>query len=53
MNDACLALAGTYAGELERYAALFSRLDGNLVALIARLKGVKGAKNPLEALLAD
>jgi predicted aminopeptidase len=53
MNDACLALAGTYAGELERYAALFSRLDGNLVALIARLKGVKGSKNPLETLLAD
>jgi len=53
MNDACLALTGTYAAELERYAALFSRLDGNLGALIARLKGVKGSKDPLEALLAD
>jgi predicted aminopeptidase len=53
MNDACLALTGTYAAELERYAALFSKLDGDLVALIARLKGVKGSKDPLEALLAD
>jgi predicted aminopeptidase len=53
MNDACLALTGTYAAELERYAALFSRLDGDLVALIARLKGVKGSKDPLEALLSD
>jgi predicted aminopeptidase len=53
MNDACLALTGTYAAELERYAALFSRLDGNLVALIARLRDVKDSKDPLEALLAD
>jgi predicted aminopeptidase len=53
MNDACLALTGTYAAELERYATLFSQLDGDLVALIARLKGVKGSKNPLEALLSD
>jgi predicted aminopeptidase len=53
MNDACLALTGTYAAELERYAALLSRLDGNLGALIARLKGVKDSKDPLEALLAD
>ncbi len=53
MNDACLALTGTYAAELKRYAALFSRLDGDLVALIARLKDVKGSKDPLEALLAD
>jgi predicted aminopeptidase len=53
MNDACLALTGTYASELERYAALFSRLDGDLGALIARLKSVKSAKDPLEALLAD
>jgi predicted aminopeptidase len=53
MNDACLALAGTYADELERYSALFSRLDGDLVELIARLKGVEGSEDPLEALLAD
>ncbi len=53
MNDACLALTGTYAAELERYAELFSRLDGDLIALIARLTGVAGSKDPLEALLAD
>jgi len=53
MNDACLALAGTYAAELERYAELLAELDGDLGALIARLKGVKGSKDPLEALLAD
>jgi len=53
MNDACLALAGTYAAELERYAAFFSRIDGDLAALIARLKSVKGSKDPLEAFLAD
>jgi len=53
MNAACLALTGTYAAELERYAGLFSRLDGDLPALIARLEGVEGASDPLEALLAD
>jgi len=53
MNDACLALTGTYAAELERYAALYSRLDGNLVALIARLKRVEDSKDPLEALFDD
>jgi len=53
MNDACLALTGTYASDREPYAELFSRLDGDLVALITRLKSVEHAKNPLEALLAD
>jgi predicted aminopeptidase len=53
MNDACLALTGTYASDLERFAELFARLDGDLVALIARLKGVEGAKDPVEALIAD
>jgi predicted aminopeptidase len=53
MNDACLALAGTYASELERYAALFSQLDRDLNALIARLEAAKDAKDPLEALLAN
>jgi predicted aminopeptidase len=53
LNDACLALAGTYAAELDRYAALFSRLDGDLSALVARLKGVKNSKDPLGALLTD
>jgi predicted aminopeptidase len=53
MNDACLALTGTYAAELDQYATLYSRIDGDLTALIDRLKGVKGAKDPLEALIAD
>jgi len=53
MNDACLALTGTYASELERYAQLLSRLDGGLPALIARLRSVEGAEDPLAALLAD
>ncbi|MBW2541781.1 MAG: aminopeptidase [Deltaproteobacteria bacterium] len=53
MNDACLALTGTYASELERYAELFARLDGDLVALIARLRSVEDAEDPLQALLAD
>ena len=53
MNDACLALTGTYASELERYVELFARLDGDLVALIARLEGVEDAEDPREALLAD
>jgi len=53
MNDACLALAGTYASDLERFEQLYARLDGDLVALIARLKRVDGAKDPLAALLAE
>jgi predicted aminopeptidase len=53
MNDACLALTGTYADEVDQYSKLYTRLDGDLTALIGRLKGVKGAKDPLEALIAD
>ena len=53
MNDACLALTGTYASELEEYAELFARLDGDLVALIARLRSVEDAEDPLEALRAN
>jgi predicted aminopeptidase len=53
MNDACLALAGTYTADLDKYAALFSRLEGDLGALIARLEAAKDAKDPLEALLAN
>jgi len=53
MNDACLALVGTYADDLEHYEALYARLDGDLRALIARLVRVRHASDPLEALLAD
>ncbi len=53
MNDACLALVGTYADDLEHYAGLLARLGGDLRALIARLERVRGAEDPLAALLAD
>ncbi len=53
MNDACLALTGTYSADLDRYSELLRRLDGDLAVFIARLERAKGAEDPLEALLAD
>ena len=38
LNDACLALRGTYTGDLERHAEVFDALGGDLSAFIIRLR---------------
>jgi predicted aminopeptidase len=46
LNDACLALRGTYSRDLPRHAAVLDRLDGELPQFIERLRGVADSKDP-------
>jgi predicted aminopeptidase len=52
LNDACLALAATYASDIPRYAEKLDALDGDLAAFVRRLREVADADDPREALLA-
>ena len=52
LNDACLALAATYASDIPRYAEKLEALDGDLAAFVSRLRDVADADDPREALLA-
>ena len=38
LNDACLALRGTYTDDLPRHAEVFHALGGDLSAFVARLR---------------
>ena len=46
LGDACLALGGTYAADLERHAEVLAALDGDLTALIERLRQAAEAEDP-------
>jgi predicted aminopeptidase len=52
LNDACLALAATYASDIPRYAEKLKALGGDLAAFVARLRELADADDPREALLA-
>jgi predicted aminopeptidase len=49
LNDACLALRGTYARDAERHAQLLASLGGDLRAFVARLRAAASAENPRAA----
>ncbi len=49
INDACLALQGTYAGDTPRHRRVLEALDGDLVRFIARLREAAGQSDPREA----
>jgi predicted aminopeptidase len=51
MNDACVALTGTYSSDLERFRELLAELRGDLAAFVARLENAADAPDPLQALL--
>ena len=51
LNDACLALAGTYSADLPRYAEKLAAEGGDLRAFVARLREISDAPDPREALL--
>ncbi len=51
LNDACLAIAGTYAADLPRYAEALEALGGDLRAFVARLREAAAAADPRAALL--
>jgi predicted aminopeptidase len=50
LNDACLALRGTYAGDLDRLTAVLERLDGDLEELVRRVAALSGSEDPLAGL---
>jgi len=52
LNDACLALSGTYGAEIERYAAALEAMSGDLPAFVSRLRAVADDPDPEAALLA-
>jgi predicted aminopeptidase len=53
LNDACLALRGTYAGDIPRHRAVLDRLDGDLPRFIARLREAAEHDDPRAAFFAE
>ena len=49
LSDACLALGGTYVRDLPRHAKLLADLNGDLVAMIARLSSWADGDRSVEA----
>jgi len=50
LGDACLALAGTYHGDLERWDGVLTELDGDLEAFVERARRAAEAPDPRRAL---
>ena len=46
INDACLAIQGTYVADTSRHLAVLAQLDGDLVRFIARLRQAADADDP-------
>lgn len=53
LNDACLALIGTYSSDIEKYATRLRELAGDLPRFIALLAASADADDPKSALLAS
>jgi predicted aminopeptidase len=51
LNDACLAIVGTYSADLPRYAEILSSLGGDLQAFVERVREAAQAPDPRAALL--
>jgi predicted aminopeptidase len=51
LNDACLALAGTYAGDLPRLAEALAAQGGDLRGFVGRVREAARAPDPRAALL--
>jgi hypothetical protein len=51
LNDACLALFGTYGADLDRYTAKLAALGDDLTAFIEALRSASDAPDPAEVLL--
>jgi predicted aminopeptidase len=52
LNDACLAIVGTYSADLPRYAEILASLGGDLQAFVGRMREAAKAPDPSAALLA-
>ncbi len=46
INDACLAIRGTYVADTESYRTVFDRLGGDLPGFVARLREAADANDP-------
>ena len=53
LNDACLALSGTYTADAERYAEVLDSLDGDLPAFVQRLKRAAASDDPRAAFFGE
>ena len=51
LNDACLALTGTYSADLPRYAEALAASGGDLHAFVERVRAAAQAPDPMTALL--
>lgn len=51
LNDACLALVGTYAADLPDYAFRLHGMDGDVGGFVAALRAAADSDEPREALL--
>ncbi len=51
LNDACIALTGTYSDDLDSYAEALRDLGSDLRAFVARFREAAGADDPRAALL--
>jgi hypothetical protein len=50
LNDACLAIAATYAADTACYARALDALGGDLVRFVARMREAMAADDPRAAL---
>lgn len=53
LNDACLAIGGTYAADTERHEERLARLHGDLPAFIQQLEQAAGTDDPRAAFFDD
>jgi predicted aminopeptidase len=53
LNDACLAISGTYHEDTAALVAVFAALGGDLRAFLARVQQAAGADEPRAALLGE
>jgi predicted aminopeptidase len=51
LNDACLALVGTYGGQIDRFAAALTDLAGDLPAFVERARQAATTADPERVLL--
>ena len=53
LNDACLAIQGTYAGDIARHEQLLEALHGDLVAYLERLRSASNQEDPSASFFAN
>jgi predicted aminopeptidase len=52
LSDACLSLRGAYIADMQRHAAVLTALDGDLAAMVERLREWSDPDRPIEGFFA-